>query len=262
MSIHLDQYGYPTWSTSSFLIGNKTVSLELIHKLIKEYINIHSLGEGHNIRYHAKRYLMTLYYIEKYKIKTGTIFEAGGKSVFTYLIENILPDVNMIHSCSNLQDNIHVSNGAISSILCMEVLEHISDGKINHHFEFQGVFQMLKSFHDALKDDGLLLLTTPNIIGCYSFEKLLNKRNPMLYYKHVREYSPSEIKLILKHAGFDVLELKTENVFLDKDYKYTLRFLDKSGFSTEDRGEDIIVIAKKSNSSIDTSTFAKELFNL
>ena len=258
----MDQYGYIQWSKSSFKVSNKSVSLELISELISEYLDINSLGEGVNILYHAKRYLMTLYYIEKYKLDAGMIFEAGGKSVFTYLIKKIFPSVNITHSHNNLQHDICIPHKSISSILCMEVFEHISDGKINHQFEFEGIFKMLTSFHDMLEDNGRLLLTTPNICGLYSFEKILNKRNPMLYYKHIREYSPKEIKLILTHAGFDVVELKTENVFLDKDYKHTLGFLDRSGFSTEDRGEDIIAIAKKRNIPSDIDGFQKELCKL
>lgn len=249
MDIYSDNYGYIQWDKAEFTYKGLTINLQFINNLMKDYLSSINASYENNINsllYHSRRYLMTIHYIIKHDMHHGIIFEAGQSGYFTFLLQEVCGS-SIIHTDNNLQNSIAIEENYIDNILCMEVFEHISDGEILHEFEFLGIFKMLTEFYRILKPHGKCILTTPNACGLYSFEKILQNRMPFSYAKHVREYSPNEIKLILNNFNFTLREVKTENVFVKKDFSNTLNFLKKNGFSYSDRGEDIVCIFEKSN---------------
>jgi SAM-dependent methyltransferase len=95
-------------------------------------------------------------------------------------------------------------------VLCCELLEHLL---INPS-------HMLYESHRVLKPDGLLLLTTPNVLRWENVLALVHGRNVYdlyrgngIYGRHNREYAPHEVRLLLEACGFSVERLETVNVY-------------------------------------------------
>jgi 2-polyprenyl-3-methyl-5-hydroxy-6-metoxy-1,4-benzoquinol methylase len=82
------------------------------------------------------------------------------------------------------------------TIICEEGIEHLDNLK-----------QFLKNVHNHLENDGLFLLTTPNIIGLVNFLGVLihsqPRKNPYHTHYHIRD----SILYLLKSNGFEILNV-------------------------------------------------------
>ena len=231
------------------------ITIEGIQKLIKEYFSsidtTQEIVDAH--LHHAYRYLISMNYIVSQNICSQglVIFEAGGKGVFTYLLNNVLSFYNIVHFSGDLREEINFDANSIDNILCMEVIEHIADDKKYHEMRFEGVKLMLKHFWHILKPNGRILLTTPNITSYASLLRILKNKNPMQYNIHVREYSCEEILLIANKLCFNVDFISTEFVFVQRSRYKILRFI-MSLFNLNhiNRGDTIFAILRKPDSSI------------
>lgn len=94
-------------------------------------------------------------------------------------------------------------------ILCCEVIEHLTNDPC----------AALTHLKDALKPDGHLILTTPNVARWQSVARLLAGHNIYddysaygPYGRHNREYTPDEMRRLLEHMGFEVEEMFTSDV--------------------------------------------------
>ncbi len=92
-----------------------------------------------------------------------------------------------------------------------EVLEHLQSDPLHAMLEIKRV----------LKIGGTLILTTPNAVGIERIAKLLVGQNVCDHYsaygpygRHNREYSPEEIRALLRHSGF-----RAERIFT-AGYRY------------------------------------------
>lgn len=101
-------------------------------------------------------------------------------------------------------------------IVMAEVIEHL-------HTAPQLVLRFIRSL---LKDDGLLLLQTPNAAGLTKRIKLLLGRNPYEMIRldptdpgHFREYTAAELRGLARDAGFEVRRTLNECYF---DMRYGL----------------------------------------
>jgi SAM-dependent methyltransferase len=111
--------------------------------------------------------------------------------------------------CDVERDRLPAATGTVDVVLCSEVIEHL-DGDVMH---------VLREARRVVRDDGVLLLTTPNHasvehrwallrgrsvyppldLADYPFSAGAGVRNPM---RHVREFTVAEITALLEAAGF------------------------------------------------------------
>lgn len=95
-------------------------------------------------------------------------------------------------------------------VLCMEVLEHL--GYSPSH--------MLAESHRVLDADGLLFITVPNFINIKRTVNML-RNHPTefpysgygIYGRHQREFAPAEVKALVEACRFEVVALRTANVW-------------------------------------------------
>jgi SAM-dependent methyltransferase len=142
-------------------------------------------------------------------------------------------------------DRFPYENASFDVVLCCEVLEHLSRDPMH----------MLWEINRVLRLGGLLILTTPNIVSARSVRAVLDGYHPQLWAaytrigstdRHNREYAPREVRWLLDGAGFSSDGVSTWNVWQDDDQR-TMEELAALGAPTEDRGGDIVVVAKKVN---------------
>jgi cyclopropane fatty-acyl-phospholipid synthase-like methyltransferase len=105
------------------------------------------------------------------------------------------PDIEAI---AYARENVHAPNltfsdiaqlrGRFDAVVSLEVIEHIEDPR-----------SYLDSLHDILKDDGDLLLSTPN----KQFTEKKNLHNPF----HLHEFYPDELESLIKER-FHVVSIE------------------------------------------------------
>ncbi|MFN0111475.1 MAG: methyltransferase domain-containing protein [Blastocatellia bacterium] len=140
--------------------------------------------------------------------------------------------------------------------LCCELIEHLQSDPMH----------MLWECNRVLETDGWLLLTTPNIASCRAIEGLLVGCAPYLLAQynvretvdqHNREYAPYEIGVALAAAGFEIIELETEDVW-SRSNPAILDLLKQVHIGTELRGDNIFALAKKTGAPVER--YPKELY--
>ncbi len=134
-------------------------------------------------------------------------------------------------------------NNSFDLVMCCEVIEHMS---VDPMF-------MISEINRILKDNGVLVLTTPNIACARSINALLNGYAPYLYAaynrnrstdRHNIEYSPHEINVILEAGGFSAIRLETAACWEDTPDEI-MGLLRRNGYPLELRDDNIIAVAKK-----------------
>jgi len=99
--------------------------------------------------------------------------------------------------------------GRFQCVVFCEVLEHLR----------QDVLRTLSNLRELLTDDGILYLTTPNGMGIAGLRRYLfqgrtgpdpvfewSKLAVLGHMGHVREYSFPEVRGMLEHCGFDIVD--------------------------------------------------------
>jgi hypothetical protein len=92
-----------------------------------------------------------------------------------------------------------------------EVLEHL-------HYYY--VPLVLSRINRALKHEGVLVVTPPNMASLFRRLRLLLGIQPIYHY-HVREYTMREVASLLREAGFEVIKayysIVNDLTFIDAD---------------------------------------------
>jgi 2-polyprenyl-3-methyl-5-hydroxy-6-metoxy-1,4-benzoquinol methylase len=89
------------------------------------------------------------------------------------------------------------------TICCFEVIEHIFDYK-----------NFLKNIRDSLVNDGLLIISTPNIFGLASYIRLLLRDGSVFGItatddSHIRFFSVGTLEKTLVGVGFEIEKVQT-----------------------------------------------------
>lgn len=157
----------------------------------------------------------TIEFCKKYQVNTNSLLEIGG-AFGTYCVEmasrNIFDRIVAVEPTPSLAqtlrskgitviedtiERIHFSEEEkFDVIVNFEVIEHIFSPK-----------NFVESCHKLLKKSGLLILTCPNGQG-FDFEVLGEKCNS-LDHEHLNYFNPHSLSLLLRKAGFEVLEVLT-----------------------------------------------------
>jgi SAM-dependent methyltransferase len=141
-------------------------------------------------------------------------------------------------------------DGYFATVLCCELFEHLS---VDPMF-------MMAEVNRILRPGGHLVLTTPNLASLRAISAILQGYNPGLFPqyirpddegkidpRHSREYTPFEIRLLLRDAGFEVSLLETGPFYEQPrpELAWVRRLLERYEYSTELRDEGIYAVGRK-----------------
>ncbi len=246
--------------------------------------------ELHYVRQHLRRFVSTLQRIPPARRSTDKLLELGSLSHLAPAIKKycgyaevhcadfwgseekaVRQTVTQTHAANGQKPESHTfelhnfnverdkfpyADGQFHVVICCELIEHLQSDPMH----------MLWECNRVLEPDGWLLLTTPNIASCRAIEGLLVGCAPYLLAQynvretvdqHNREYAPYEVGVALAAAGFEVVELETEDVW-SRSNPAILDLLRQVHISTELRGDNIFALAKKVRPPIER--YPKELY--
>ena len=147
------------------------------------------------------------------------------------------------------KDRYPYADGSIATVLCCELFEHLSEDPM----------YLLSEVNRILYMGGHLVLSTPNIASIRSVAAVIQGNHPGLYQqfirprdggvdpRHAREYTPSEMKLALEAAGFQVelLETGPYGAEAPKGYEWAEQLLKERNLPQDLRGDTIHIVGKK-----------------
>jgi ADP-heptose:LPS heptosyltransferase/2-polyprenyl-3-methyl-5-hydroxy-6-metoxy-1,4-benzoquinol methylase len=136
---------------------------------------------------------------------TGEVLTAAGKKGFDCW--GIEPN-KWACTFAESKRGLRVINGELKEISfqsdffdvvsCMEVIEHVPDPLGD-----------LKEIRRVLKDDGILMLSTPNF-GCDEAKQLQMNWKHNKPWEHIYLFDYAHLYEMLKRAGFEIIDVKTE----------------------------------------------------
>jgi glycosyltransferase involved in cell wall biosynthesis/SAM-dependent methyltransferase len=147
------------------------------------------------------------------------------------------------------KDPFPYSDGSFSTVLCCELLEHLTADPLH----------MMAEINRILKPGGHLVLTTPNLASLRALAGILQGFHPQLFSayirprngvvdaRHAREYTPIELRKLLEGSGFEVTLLET-GPFREEpkpEFAWVEHLLTRYLLSTELRGEGIYAVGRK-----------------
>ena len=147
------------------------------------------------------------------------------------------------------KDQFPYSDGYFSTVLCCELLEHLTADPMH----------MMTEINRVLKIGGHLVLTTPNIASLRAVAAILQGFHPMLFpayirprdgetdARHNREYTARETQSLLENSGFEVTLLET-GPFREEpkpELAWVEHLLNRYILTQEHRGEGIYVVGRK-----------------
>lgn len=136
------------------------------------------------------------------------------------------------------EEKFPFDNETFDFVLFCEVIEHLIKDPIH----------VLNQIHRVLKNNGTLILTTPNVARKSNIEKLEHGKNIYdpysnhgIYGRHNREYTKDELIEILTKTGFNVKMVFTKFVHIKKPDENWWKLDDSDNF----RGDYIFISAQK-----------------
>jgi SAM-dependent methyltransferase len=192
------------------------------------------------------------------EICCADFWESDKQMVYETVMQKDGPEVHTfeLHNFNVERDPFPFPDNHFRVALCCELLEHLQSDPMH----------MLWECNRVLAADGFLLLTTPNIASCRSIEGVLVGCAPYLLSQynlktpvdqHNREYAPYEVGLALAAAGFTIVELETEDVWM-RSNPAIIELLREVNLPTENRGDNIFALARKTSAPIERHP--KELY--
>lgn len=233
------------------------------------------------INYHYRRFLKTL---KKIPERRGKLLEIGAAPFcMTLMIQAVREyEIHLINYGSqgsvNLKsdkysqylsfpchginvecDAFPYEDGQFDVVVCAEVIEHLTFNPTN----------MLNEIHRVLKPNGLLILTTPNVLRLfYNYHNTrniihgINIYDPYSGYgpygRHNREFTPFELQTLVEGCGYTINEIEvcdtnsyTKNG-VNKLYRLILSLLFKIDREILERyrGSQIIITAYPRNEKV------------
>lgn len=146
-------------------------------------------------------------------------------------------------------DLIPVADESYDLVLCFEVIEHL---------EADPMF-MLCEINRVLKTGGCLYLSTPNSVSGRNVFKILNGYAPHFFMKYSKqatldrhniEYAPHQVLALAKASGFSVRKFWTADTF-ENTVPEALEMLERNGYSTEHRGDNMLMVLEKESDVIE-----------
>ncbi|URA10912.1 class I SAM-dependent methyltransferase [Thermospira aquatica] len=194
--------------------SNNYLRYHLIYKHIKEYVEKNKrdvevklldvgCGPGHLATFLSPLKNLTLYGCDISEKSLALAKEKGMNTV----------------KC-NLWETLPFPDGFFDIVVATEVIEHIYD---TEHF--------IREIKRILKEDGLLVITTPNVASLGRRIMLLLGINPVLEYKlsggagHIRYFTFKDLRSFLIENGFRIVKMETDAINISFNGKIYSRFL-------------------------------------
>ena len=135
------------------------------------------------------------------------------------------------------------------AVICGELLEHLQSDPMH----------MMHEIHRVLRPDGVLVLTTPNVVSLRAVASVLRGSHPAFHgsyprplsaqaseRRHAREYTPPEVSRLLTDAGFLILHIETGPYRKEEwDLDWAEKILKRGNFAAHLRGECIYAVGRK-----------------
>jgi SAM-dependent methyltransferase len=158
----------------------------------------------------------------------GTVGKTDHREARSYEGEVFSCDIDLFDA---EKDAYPYPDGHFSTIVCCELLEHLSSDPMH----------LMAEINRVLKPGGCLVLSTPNICSYRSMQAILLGYHPGLFHqyvvpatsgttdpRHSREYAPRDVQLLLEAAGFELARLETGPYYERSDAEFEwLRYLMK-----------------------------------
>ncbi|MCJ7638252.1 MAG: class I SAM-dependent methyltransferase [Nitrososphaeraceae archaeon] len=185
---------------------------EAFNRIISTFELIPDKKNGKLLEIGANPYFLTIL-IKKYKKYNCFLINYFGEncSISSQTIENIKYGENHIFNFQNINIEkvpLPFPEKYFDVVIYGEVIEHLTENPIFS----------LYNIHKVLRDDGILIISTPNVFRYQNIKKfLIDKKNSIydpysiygIYGRHNREYSMYEIQDILEKTGFSIINKKT-----------------------------------------------------
>lgn len=187
------------------------------------------------------------------------LLEVGGCGNWTEMLVQRYPWVSVVPTDGDLRTCSYGETGSFDVVVCAEVIEHMHDRNVEppafpNPWLGDSAIHLVQECARVLKPGGHLLLTTPNACSINIIWKVLNWSAGMMYRLHAREYTPLELRTMVKDAGLHEVRYETVEPWCiwheteEKTramYRRLEQMLAQNGFSTQDRGEDQMLLAVK-----------------
>lgn len=202
---------------------------------------------------HCYRFLLTIKALEpiiRPQEDFIQILEMGEPNPFSYILRSRFPKAHWQYTQGDLREKWNIRDASVDLIVSTEVLEHLQDlpSKYQESFLRSGLKVALHECFRVLKPGGRLFCTTPNGASIIHLHNCLIGKEAWIFSPHIREYIIEELVSLFNEAGFIVDSHETVHCMtIDNRINYTSIFymLLENNFITDDRGDDIFLIAHK-----------------
>jgi glycosyltransferase involved in cell wall biosynthesis/SAM-dependent methyltransferase len=149
------------------------------------------------------------------------------------------------------KDPFPYGDGYFSTVLCCELLEHLTEDPMH----------MMSEINRVLRPGGHLVLTTPNIGSLRAIAGILEGYHPGFFpayvrprvegqepeARHNREYTPREIMLLFYYAGFEVALMETGPFLAEPkpEHDWVKHLLARYELAEDLRGDGIYAVGRK-----------------
>lgn len=173
---------------------------------------------------------------------TTTLINHGsaGRSELRFL-DQLMP----IHLIDIQRDPFPFADGTFDSIVFLEVIEHMSIDPMHAMAEINRV----------TRNDGQLLMSTPNIVSYRSIQAAIACQHPQLSSsylpidstdRHNREYTPAELATMVTSSGYAIEWAATPSFYSEpENFENLARMLGESGKVETLRGDTIAIRGRK-----------------
>jgi glycosyltransferase involved in cell wall biosynthesis/SAM-dependent methyltransferase len=148
------------------------------------------------------------------------------------------------------RDPFPYSDASFDTVVCGELIEHL----------FQDPMYLMLEVNRILKNNGHLVLTTPNIASLHGISAIMQRYHPGFFHayikpsedgvvdaRHNREYTPGEIYRLMMDSGFEVTLLETGPFGEEPhpEHDWVLDVLKARQLPTDLRGDGIYCVGRK-----------------
>lgn len=141
-------------------------------------------------------------------------------------------------------------DGRFATVLCCELLEHL----------YEDPMHLMSEINRILREEGRLVLSTPNICSLRAVQAALLGYHPGLFHhyvipnekgerdpRHAREYAPRDLQALFEAAGFEVERLET-GPYLERDsleHEWVRRLLRRYELPDHLRDDALFIVGRK-----------------